>query len=247
MIKNLRFLNGNLLKILAAIFMVIDHVGFVFFPKVMIYRYLGRLAMPIFAFMIAEGCRYTKDKIRYFLMIAGLGTICQIVYFIFDPTAYLFNILITFSLGILVVYALEFMKKTLLEQGFCIKVKLLSIFLVLLTVAGVYAFCYFYVVDYGFFGCMLPAFASLFDFRRINNEKAKVYDKLILRVLTFAVGLILFVLTSEKRMFVSYSLFSLILLILYSGKRGKLKMKYFFYVFYPLHLAVIEGIYMLLI
>ncbi len=247
MIRNLRFLNGNVLKILAAVFMVIDHVGFVFFPKIMLYRYLGRLAMPIFAFLIAEGCRYTKDKIRYFVTIAVLGTLCQVVYFIFDPTAYLFNILITFSLGILGVYALEFMKKALLEQGNSLKKKILSILLFIFTIACVYTFCYFYVVDYGFLGCMLPVFASLFDFRRINNENVKIYDKLVLRVLTFAIGLLIFVLTSEVISFSIYSLFSIILLLLYSGKRGKYKMKYFFYVFYPLHLAVIEGIYMLII
>ena len=72
MIKKLRFLNGNVLKIIAAILMVIDHIGFTFFPSVMILRYIGRLAMPVFAFMIAEGCRYTKDKLRYFLTIAVL-------------------------------------------------------------------------------------------------------------------------------------------------------------------------------
>ena len=246
MIRNLRFLNGNVLKILAAIFMVIDHVGFMFFPSNMVYRYVGRLAMPIFAFMIAEGCRYTKDKLRYFLTIAVLGTLCQVVYFIFDPSAYLFNILITFSLGILGIYSLEFMKKALLEQGNSLKKKILSVVLFILTIACVYVFCYFFVVDYGFLGCMLPVFASLFDFRRVKNESVKIYDRLVLRVLTFSLGLVLFVLTSEVISFSVYSLFSLILLFLYSGRRGKYKMKYFFYVFYPLHLVVIEGIYMLI-
>ena len=246
MIKKLRFLNGNVLKIIAVILMVIDHVGFTFFPSVMILRYIGRLAMPVFAFMIAEGCRYTKDKLRYFLTIAVLGTVCQIVYFVFDPSAYLYNILITFSLAILVVYALSFMKKSLLETGVSVKVKALSITAFIGVIAGVYVFCYFFFVDYGFWGVMLPAFASLFDFRNISNEKAKILDKLIIRVLTFAVGLAVFVFTSGMLDFTVYSLFSIILLLLYNGERGKAKMKYFFYVFYPLHLVIIEGIYILI-
>lgn len=246
MVKGVRFLSGNALKIIGALFMVVDHVGFVLFPNIMIFRYLGRLAMPIFAFMIAEGCRYTKNRLFYFLGIAVLGTVCQIVYFIFDPRAKLFSILITFSLGILVVYALSFMKKCLLEKGVLIRLRVLSVIAFILAVAGVYVFCYFFTVDYGFLGCMLPAFASLFDFRRINNERIKVYDKLLLRVLTFAVGLLVFVLTSDMIDFTVYALFSIILLLLYNGKRGKYKMKYFFYLFYPLHLVIIEGIYMLI-
>ena len=42
-----------------------------------------------------------------------------------------------------------------------------------------------------------------------------------------------------------YALLALPLLCLYSGERGKVKMKYFFYVFYPLHLVLLEGIYVL--
>ncbi|MBQ3235261.1 MAG: hypothetical protein IJA97_03775 [Clostridia bacterium] len=245
-LKNVRFLSGNTLKIIAALLMVIDHVGFLLFPNVLVLRYVGRLSMPVFAFMIAEGCRYTKNRLNYFLSVAILGTLCQIVYFIFDPSATLFNILITFSFGILTVYSLDFMKKSLLEQGFSWKIKTLSIVLFILTIVCVYIFCYFFFVDYGFFGCMLPAFASLLDFRRIKNEKVQVLDKLFLRVLTFGVGLALFVIASKMAWFTAYSLISLPLLSLYNGERGRLKMKYFFYLFYPLHLVIIEGIYLLI-
>ncbi|MBO7214157.1 MAG: hypothetical protein J6V66_01525 [Clostridia bacterium] len=246
-ISKCRILNGNALKIIAAVFMVIDHVGFVFYPNIMVYRYLGRLAMPVFAFMIAEGCRYTKNRPLYFTLIFLLGTICQVVYAIFDPNAKIVNILITFSLAILTVYSLDFVKKAFLERGFSLKIKALSIAVFIITVSAVYTLCYFYEIDYGFVGCMLPAFASLFDFRRIDNEKAKKLDLLFLRVLAFSVGLVLFVFTSIVPVsFTVYSLFGIILLLLYNGKRGKLKMKYFFYVFYPLHLGVIEGVYLLL-
>ena len=77
-------LSGNTLKIIAAVSMLIDHVGFLFFPNFIIFRILGRLALPIFAFMIAEGCRYTKNKLKYFLTIFILAAICQIVYFLYD-------------------------------------------------------------------------------------------------------------------------------------------------------------------
>ena len=62
-------LPGNALKIIAAIAMLADHVGLMFFPRVSLFRIVGRLALPIFAFMIAEGCRYTRNRLRYFLQI----------------------------------------------------------------------------------------------------------------------------------------------------------------------------------
>ena len=55
-------LSGTAIKIIALLSMTIDHFGVIFFPKVELFRILGRIAMPIFAYMIAEGCRYTKTK-----------------------------------------------------------------------------------------------------------------------------------------------------------------------------------------
>ena len=57
-------LNNNQLKIIAMISMVLDHVGLVFFSDFEIFRILGRLAFPIYAYMIAEGCTHTKNRKR---------------------------------------------------------------------------------------------------------------------------------------------------------------------------------------
>ena len=75
--SKIRFLSGNMLKIIAAVTMLVDHAGILFFPSQNIYRIIGRLAFPIFAYMIAEGCKYTRNKIRYFAMIFGLAAVCQ--------------------------------------------------------------------------------------------------------------------------------------------------------------------------
>ena len=55
-------LNNNQLKILAIVIMTIDHVGMEIMPQFRILRIIGRLAFPIFAFMIAEGCHHTKNR-----------------------------------------------------------------------------------------------------------------------------------------------------------------------------------------
>ena len=73
-------LSGNVLKIIAAVAMTADHVGLVLFPTVPVLRQIGRLALPIFAFMIAEGCAHTRNALRYFLSVLTLGLVCQTAY-----------------------------------------------------------------------------------------------------------------------------------------------------------------------
>ena len=58
-------LTNNQLKIIAMISRVLDHIGLVFFPKVVLFRFLGRISFPIYAYMIAEGCAHTKNRKRY--------------------------------------------------------------------------------------------------------------------------------------------------------------------------------------
>lgn len=77
-------LTGNQLKLIAAAAMLLDHAGILLFPHIRLFRILGRLAYPIFAYMIAEGCRYTRNKLWHFSMLFGLGAGCQLVYYFFQ-------------------------------------------------------------------------------------------------------------------------------------------------------------------
>ena len=56
-------ISGSTLKIIGCILMLIDHIGYHLYPKIEILRIIGRLSMPIFAFLISEGCFYTKNKL----------------------------------------------------------------------------------------------------------------------------------------------------------------------------------------
>ena len=92
----MKILNGNQIKILACIFMLIDHIGFFLFPEIEILRIIGRLAMPLFAFFIAEGAYYTKNKLKYLGLMSIIGTSISIIVFIATKNIDL-NILISFS------------------------------------------------------------------------------------------------------------------------------------------------------
>ena len=69
LLKNARVLNANALKFLAAALMLVDHIGYLLFPQALFLRIIGRLSFPLFAFAISEGCRYTKNKTKHFLLI----------------------------------------------------------------------------------------------------------------------------------------------------------------------------------
>ena len=248
-ISSVRCLSGNVLKIIAAICMVIDHMGILFFPKVIACRYIGRLAYPIFAFMIAEGAKYTKNKLKYLGMISGLAFICQLVYYFAMDDLYM-CILVTFSLSIVTIYALQYLKKSLFAQERNARDIALSMTLFVLTVAMVYVANMYLEIDYGFYGCMTPVFVSLFDFRGIDApEKLKKLDNHYVRLAMLGIGILAIWFPRETKQDILFALFTLIALIplfFYSEKRGKVNMKYFFYIFYPLHLVALQGIHFLI-
>ncbi len=70
----------NLLKLVAMISMLIDHTGKMFFPQYRIMRIIGRLAFPLYAYCIAVGGVYSKNKLKYLSRILLVGLISQPFY-----------------------------------------------------------------------------------------------------------------------------------------------------------------------
>ncbi len=70
----------NLLKLVAMISMLIDHTGKMFFAKYNLMRIVGRLAFPIYAYCIAAGCVYSKDRFKYLSRIVLIGLVSQPFY-----------------------------------------------------------------------------------------------------------------------------------------------------------------------
>lgn len=216
-------LTGNQLKILALIAMTIDHIGYFLLPRYPILRIIGRLAMPIFAWMIAEGCAYTKNRFRYLFTVLGVGLLCQAVSWIAERSL-VQCILITFSMSIVLIYILDLANR---KRGF------FTLCLLAIALSAVCYICVFFPdgrgfsVDYGIYGVLLPVMIYL---GRTKQEK----------LLLTAGGLIPLAISHGYLQW--FALLSLPLLALYNGRRGKAKMKYLFYFYYPLHLAVICGI-----
>ena len=110
--------------------------------------------------------------------------------------------------------------------------------LFILSIVSLYFVNRIIEIDYGFWGTMLAVLASLF-----KREKDKE-DNLYLSLGLLAIGLIFLAMNSFVEQY--YALLVLPILALYSGKRGNLNLKWFFYLFYPLHFVVLELIYLII-
>lgn len=94
--KKITFLSSFWIKILAIVFMTLDHLGIYFamqypFTQSMIdlsniFRILGRLALPLFIFLIAEGVRHTKNFNKYMLKLGIVGSVVSIAFILFTFT-----------------------------------------------------------------------------------------------------------------------------------------------------------------
>ena len=224
--------------------MLIDHIGVIFFPEALVLRAVGRLAMPIFAFMISEGTRYTGSRTRYLLTISLTGIAIQIPYSLFSGIWHI-NIFLTFSLSIILIYLLDLFKRALLSEQSLIR-KALSFLPFLLfsalviTAITVQDRVHF---DYELCGVFAPVFASIPSLKGAGNNALMRFDRLGIRVLLSFIPILLYAIYISSYQY--FAILSLPLLLLYSGKRGKARLKYLFYVFYPLHLLVLYGISLL--
>lgn len=219
-------MSGFVLKMIAVVIMIIDHTGLFFFPEAIWLRAIGRIGFPIFAYFIAEGFMYTRSRTKYFLRIFILGLICQLVYgFVGDFKT--MCILVTFSCSLILMEIGERTVKTYKER----KSTAFSLYILLLLTLlfGFYVFCQYFSVDYGFAGILTPFLVSLF-----KSKPGKLA----------AMGFAILLITVEVYLAIFswiqlYAFLSIPLIALYNGKPGRYRMKYFFYLFYPLHLAAL--------
>ena len=214
-------LTGNQLKLLAMLTMTIDHIGAILLPQYRFLRIIGRLSMPIYAFMIAEGCHHTHDRKAYFLRLLGLALLCQVVYAAVDRSLYQ-CILVTFSLSVALICAVEWAQKKRTPGS-------------LLAAAGLTATVYFlceklplflpgFHVDYGLWGVLLPVIVY-FGGRDI---------------VAFGLGVLLLCLSIGHTQW--WAMLTIPLIALYNGQRGRHRLGWLFYLYYPAHLVILYAI-----
>lgn len=94
--------NTDLLKLIALLFMIVDHTGAAFFPQCLEMRLLGRIAFPLYAWCLAVGAEYTRNIWKYALRLLIVGVISQPVYVFAMRHQWMeWNIFATLLLGLL--------------------------------------------------------------------------------------------------------------------------------------------------
>ena len=202
--------------------MLIDHTGYGLYilPAVKstytVLRAVGRNALPIFCFFLVEGFIHTSNRWKYLRNMLVFALISQVPYhyafFRTKPWNYQFNIYCTLALGLVAVWLIDL----LLDKRKSIEGWALSG----LIVAGITAVASIANISYGWTGILL--IVVFYVLRRYPY-------------LAIIIGYILLIIYDRTE---AYALPSFLLLLLYNGQRGK-QNKWFFYVFYPAHLAVI--------
>ena len=112
---SLPHLSGSALKVIAIISMVVDHcVYYSMENDTLLYevmRCFGRIAFPVFAFLIAEGFRYTRNRMRYFLQLQFFAVISEIPWYLLNGADGTHNVMFTLALGVVALAAFEKLKK----------------------------------------------------------------------------------------------------------------------------------------
>ena len=225
------------LKMIAIISMVLDHVKYAI-PQTnsILTSYLGRLAFPIFSFLISEGFVHTHNRGKYILRILIFAIISQLPFYFFSHnlshSKANLNILFTFEFALIGLYLIEL----IIKKG---KYKKLNYLITIIILAMILIIAYLLHPDYSIYGIGLVWLFYLFR----NSMLLKSIGFMILNILQYKKFLI-----TGKCYYIFFSfmpLMSLIFILLYNGKQGR-KMKYFFYLFYPLHFIILYLIHFMI-
>lgn len=212
-------MNSTYLKLIALLTMIIDHVGAIFFSFEPNFRIIGRIAFPIYCFLLVEGYFHTRDVKKYSIRLLIFALVSEI------PFDYAFfgginnthqNIFFTLFLGLMAVHAIEeyTVKKPLISFGGL----LIAIFLSELL-----------RTDYGVLGILY--ILTFYGIRKMEGISKVILMFILISVLNVLLsgGLQL------------YSILAIPFIVAYNGKPGvrNTLMKYGFYAAYPLHLLIL--------
>ena len=207
------------LKIIGLITMFLDHYQFMIGGSE-IFRIIGRVAFPIFAFTLSEGYVHTRNLKKYLLRIFCFAVGIQILFILFGYGG-IVNIFFTLFFGLVAIYILN-LKKDLVKEPFMKVIKVILI-------AGILYLAQVLQLDYGAYGILL-----IMIFNAFRNDKLKILMSfLALNMFNIFFPNVFQIIDTQI-----FSLISLIFIFMYNGEKGK-SIRYFFYLFYPVHFFIL--------
>lgn len=211
-----------MIKLLALITMLLDHIGIIFFPNVRWIRYVGRLAMPLFGYCVARGFYYSKEHgtlKKYVQNLIILTIISEVPYALMEQRKSI-DIGLTWLISVSLLYVLE---SSLGKMK-----KYLAAGLILLFAAGLYMFISF---DFGIYGS-LTAVCMYY----LMIKKDEPYSMFLALVILWA----FYVLVMRQSFEQFFAVFAIIFIALLKPIDNKLKLpKKLYYWFYPVHITLL--------
>ena len=221
-------LSGSTLKMIALVTMLIDHIGAVIVQRTMsmsgfdhnfwssLYwplRYVGRVAFPIFCFLLVEGFLHTSNVKKYLSRMLLFALISEIPFNLAISGKVIDlnyqNVFFELFFGIGAMYYLEVVEKK--QKNYLLQVILRLGIIAVFAIAAEY-----FNFDYGMYGII--SIVALYAFRQ-----NKLWQLLI--------GALSFYWEPVAPL-------AFLLMAFYNGKRGR-SIKYAFYIFYPAHMLIL--------
>lgn len=217
------------LKVFALIFMIIDHVGYLIFPDKIIFRIIGRLAMPLFAYQMAVGFSHTRNKKKHILKLLLFAIICQVPYNLLAGPNTVPNIIFTFVIALLIIFVLEnikpfeFNNETKKVQNF----NLLNLLISTCITIFLFWLVIYIKSDYSWYAVALTV---MFYFT-LNK---KILSILLFFVLACIYSYLYIYTNNTMQLLAVFSLFDIFFICLFNGKKGY-KFSWVFYALYAFH------------
>ena len=214
-------LSARQIKIIACVSMMFSHVGIIFWRYIQWWQIPGRIAMPLFAYMIANGARMSRDPKKYLARLFIFALIIQYPYSIFMALPFL-NICFTLSLGLLAIL--------LWQSGLPAPVRIGAVAALGLTGQ-------FSGVEYGIYGVLMIFAAHVF----FSDKRVLSLCWLFINLPYLANGISGLARGTPYPPVQGLCLLALPFLFFYNGQRGG-GSRWEFYIFYIGHMALLYGL-----
>lgn len=198
-----------MIKIIAFLTMFIDHIGVILFPDIIIYRIIGRLSFPLFAWGIVKGYKCTNNFNKYAIRLLIIGVISQIPYFYLFANGFL-NVCFTLFTGLITL--------KIYDSKFKSVIKSISIFLILVLSE-------YLNLEYGAYGILM-----IILFLKYWNSDYMMFYQAALTLFS--------ILIFKYHPIQLFSIFSSLIILILNSHDFKL-CKLFQYSFYPIHMIIL--------
>ena len=251
-------ITSNVLKLIAVILVLIDHSGMYLYKNMTeetydILRGIGRMAMPVFLYLLIQGFFYTKNIKKYILRLFVLATVTQIILVIlgyinatYHPEYWTsvnnyLGVLYSYTLSLVILTAID--RKVVLDSIDENKNIIIRINMIVIAILVYLKIKIEFDMRIPFMAVELYAIEKLFckNGELISKQK----DVSIIRKMLYLISI--FIVLALSLIYVNYSsgnkymvLASIVLIALYNGEKGKDSqiIKYLFYLFFPIQHAI---------